>query len=342
MRPAPFGYYVHHHGAGHGALGAALSTVLGEDLVGLGSGGRPAGWRGRWIDLARDDTPPVGPDPTRGGAWHWVPAGHAGFAERMGTIARWVAAERPAALVADVSCEVTALGALLGVPTAAVVMHGRRDDRPHRTAFDTADALIGPWPAIHVEPWLAPWAGKLIALGLTSRFDHRPAPAPTAERTVLVLLPAGGHGFDAAAVTAAAWATAGAGWRWTVAGAEAPSPAAAVDVRWTGRVEDPWPLLASARVVVAACGSGSVADIAAARRPAVLLPQDRPFDEQRAFAARLDGVAPVVVADRWPAPDAWGPLLDRVAGLPADRWDALHDRAGARRLADALTRLAPT
>lgn len=331
----PVGYYVHHSGAGHGALGTAVSAVLGERLVGLGSGGRPPGWRGRWIDLPRDDTPPVGPDPTRGGAWHWVPAGHAGFGARMRTLARWVADDDPAALVSDVSCEVTALGALLGVPTVAVVLHGVRTDRPHRTAWDSATALVGPWPAAHTAPWLAPWADRLTAIGLTSRFDGRPVAPPAADREVLVLLPAGAHGVAPAAVAAAARATAPDGWRWTVT-ADPPPPPGEPGVRWAGRVEDPWPLLGAATVVVAAAGSGSVADVAAARRPAVLLPQDRPFDEQRAHAAHLAGTAPVVVADRWPAADAWPALLTRAAALDPTRWDPLHDGRGATRFAAVL------
>lgn len=339
MSPGTVGCYVHHEGAGHGALGAALSSVLGERLVGLGSGGRPAGWRGRWIDLPPDDTPPVGADPRRGGAWHWAPPGHPGFAARMRTLARWVDDEQPLALVSDVSCEVAVLGTLLGIPTAVVVMHGCRDDRPHRTAWDSADALVGPWPAGHADPGLAPWSTKLTTLGLTSRFDGRARETGVEERTVLVLLPSGGHDIDAAAIDAAARATPG--WRWTIAGAPFPPEAGSGGgAQWVGRVDDPWPLLGAAQVVVAACGSGSVADVAAARRPAVLLPQDRPFDEQRAFATHLDGEAPVVVAERWPAPGEWAGLLERTAGLDVGRWDALHDGCGAERYADLLAGLA--
>lgn len=341
MTPRPVGYYVHHEGAGHGALGAALSTVLGRRLVGFGSGGRPAGWRGRWIGLPPDADPPVAADPTRGGAWHWAPGRHPGFTARMRAIAWWIDGERPAALVSDVSCEVAVLGTLLGVPTATVVMHGPRADRPHRTAWDSVDALVGAWPTHHADPCLAPWAAKVTALGLTSRFDELPAPDPVDGHTVLVLLPSGGHGIDATAVEAAAGATPG--WRWTVAGADAPPsahPDAAANLRWVGRVEDPWPLLQAARVVVAACGSGSVADIAAARRPAVLLPQDRPFDEQRAFAAHLAPDAPVVVADAWPAPWEWGALLERAAGMDVERWTPLHDGVGAHRYAQLLAELA--
>jgi hypothetical protein len=348
------GYYVHHAGAGHGALGSALGAVLDDELVGVGSGGRPAAWRGRWIDLPRDDDPPVAGDPTRGGAWHWVPEGHPGFGARMQAFAAWVAGDRPSALVVDVSCEVAVLGGLLGVPTVAVLLAGRRDDRPHRLAWDTATALAAPLPA--VGPWAEPWREKVAPLGLVSRFDARPAPPPPTGRRVLVLLPSGGHAVTRTAVEAAAAATPA--WTWTVAG-EPPSPTPSAPppepvirsggfppdpitgsegVRWVGRVDDPWELLAEATVVVAAAGLGSVADVAAARRPAVLLPQHRPFGEQRALAATVaDG--PVVVADRWPAAAGWPALLDRAAGLDPAHWDALHDRCGAERFAALVTRV---
>jgi hypothetical protein len=247
----------------------------------------------------------------------------------MRRIAAWVAEARPAALVTDVSCEVAVLGALLGVPTVAVVLAGRRDDRPHRLAWDSADALVGPWPAGHREPWTEPWADRLTPLGLVSRFDDRPAPPPPAtDRHVVVLRPRGDHRFDDAAIATAARATAPHGWRWTVVGAP------------DAHVEDPWDLLVEATVVVAAAGLASVSEIAAARRPAVLLPQPRPFAEQEALAGHLDGVAPVVVAAGWPAAADWPAVLARAAALDPARWDPLHDRAGAARFAAVIASVA--
>ncbi len=55
-------------------------------------------------------------------------------------------------------------------------------------------------------------------------------------------------------------------------------------------------------VIVAHCGQNAVAEIAAARRPAILVPQHRPFDEQQAMAEALrHGGLPVDVLDAWPA-----------------------------------------
>lgn len=334
--PRPVGYYVHHHGAGHGAHALALAGALDRPVVGLGSGGPPAGWRGRWVALERDDGPPRSSDPTRGGTWHWLPSGHDGLSGRMRAVASWIAEANPSAFVSDVSCEVTVLAALLGVPTAHVLLHGDRGDRPHRTAFDTADLLLAPWPAIHAESGHRRWAAKTRHLGLLSRFDDRREPTHGGDGSVLVVVPGGDHPFRTDAVEVAAVAT---GRRWTVAGAAAPEGrAAGGPVEWLGPVEDLWPHLLRASVVVAAGGAGSIGDIAAARRPALLLPQPRPFDEQVRGTAHLAGTAPVHVLASWPT-DGWGRLVDEVAALDGTAWAGLHDRGGAHRFAAAVAGL---
>ncbi|CAN5751539.1 hypothetical protein BH10ACT1_BH10ACT1_13290 [soil metagenome] len=331
----PIGYYVHHHGAGHAVHAQALASVLDGPVVGLGSGPRPAGWSGGWIALPRDDDGPVDGDPTRGGAWHWLPTGHAGLSARMRSVAAWIADADPTALISDVSCEVTCLAALLGVPTAHVLLHGDRRDPPHRLAFDTADLLIAPWPEGQAEPGHERWAGKVRHLGLLSRFDGRPAPADAGDGSVLVLVPGGAHPFRPAAIEAAAAET---GRPWVVAGTVDGTGSGTGPVEWLGPVEDVWPLLVRSSVVVAAAGAGSLGDVAAARRPAILLPQPRPFDEQHVAARALARTAPVEVLERWPA-SGWGGLVDQVAALDRSSWSGLHDRLGPLRFASAAREL---
>jgi len=333
----PIGYYVHHQGAGHGVHALALASALDVPLVGLGSGPAPPGWSGPWLALDRDDDPPFAGDPTRGGAWHWLPGGHQGLSARMRRLAAWIVAEEPASLVSDVSCEVTCLAALLGVPTGHVLLHGDRRDRPHRLAFDTADLLIAPWPAAHAEPSHRHWASKTRHLGLLSRFDDRPVPAGTGDGSVLVLVPGGGHPFQAAAIEAAAADT---GRRWAVAGPLDAGGGGSGLVEWLGPVADLWPLLLRSSIVVAAAGAGSVGDIAAARRPAILFPQDRPFGEQASAAAALGASAPVVALAAWPT-SGWAHLADRAAALDGAAWSHLHDGHGSERFAAAVRSLAP-
>ena len=74
------------------------------------------------------------------------------------------------------------------------------------------------------------------------------------------------------------------GWTWTVLGPPG--------TRW---VADPWPLLCAADVVVTHAGQNAIADVATARRPAVIIPQPRPHDEQATTARALDAAGIAVV-----------------------------------------------
>lgn len=330
--------YVHHHGAGHARRAAALSTVLGAELVGFGSGPRPDGWvGGDWVRLPRDDDGVDGAAAEaarRHGAWNWVPSAHAGFAHRMGTLACWISDEQPAAVVVDVSAEVSALVTLLGVPTAAVLLHGERLDRPQLTAFDGADAVLAPWPASHRQPWHDRFGDRLVCTGSFGRFDGRtPAGPPVDDRVVFI---GGTGGLDVTSADIAGAVAATPDWDWHVLGLDAPVPGASVHC-W---MDDPWPVISTGAVVVSAVGDATVAEVAAAGRPAVLVPQERPYDEQWTHARALAATgAPVVVADRWPEPSRWPALLRTAASFDGDRWSTQGDGGGAKRFADALAHL---
>ncbi len=218
------GYYAHHQGAGHLTRMQSIAAVLDEPVWGLSSAPRPAGWTGGWTDLARDDEPwpehVADHDATAHGVLHWVPRHHSGLARRAAQLTAWAADEQPRALVVDVSVEVAMLGRLSGVPTVVVAMPGRREDRAHRLAYDTADALLAPWPrGAHDLHWPDRWTDKAWFVGGISRFDGRqPATASTLTtqttdrdggRTVLLLWGAGGRSTTAADVQAAKVATPG-------------------------------------------------------------------------------------------------------------------------------------
>lgn len=330
------GYYVHHHGRGHATRAGCIARALGDaDLTGLGSGAPPDDWPGRWIRLARDDDPPPAPgDATAGGTLHWAPPGHAGLQQRTAELMSWIAAERPDLLVVDVSVEIAVVARAAGVRTVVMGMPGRRGDPPHRLAYRMAEAVLGPWPA-----WAAPLdAGAaadpappapVVPIGPISRFDRRPRPVTTAatSRHVVLLSGAGGSTISAADVDAARQATPG--WSWTVLG----PPGG----RWHA---DPWPLLTRAGVVVTHAGQNAIADVAAARAPAVVIPQERPFDEQLHLAAVLERAGLAAVEPRWPAPDRWPALLERVAADGGDRWAAWSAGDGATHAARVIRRLA--
>jgi hypothetical protein len=272
---------------------------------------------------------------TAGGRLHWAPVRHAGLRGRMAMIAQWIAATSPRLLVSDVSVEVALLARLLGTPTAVVAMRGERTDAPHRMAYDLADLLLAPWPAELPEPgWPEHWQAKTVHTGAFSRFDGRPRPAPARRRTdrprpqrVLLLMGSGGTDVSAGEISAAQAATPG--WQWTTLGGP--------EGGWS---TDPWPALCAAEVVVTHAGQNALAECAAARRPAVVVPQERPFGEQAATGRALARGRLAAVAHRWPEPGEWPALLEQARADGGDRWSQWAPGDGAARAARALANAA--
>lgn len=331
---SPVGWYVHHHGAGHLTRFLAVRPHLRSRVVAFSSMAEPTALPPdtTWVQLPRDDDDIVGPDgvarpavdasPTARGALHWAPFGHPGHAERLATIAAALGERRFASFVVDVSAEVTSLVRLLGVPTVIATQPGERTDAPHRLAFDLADRVIAPWPAgAHRSDALERIDDRVDYVGGISRFDGRIRTEPREAGTVLVL---GGAGDPDLAARVSAAANATPGWRWNVIGG---SPAS-----W---VADPWQQLQRAEVVVTAAGQNSIADLAAVDAHAVVVAQDRPFDEQRATARRLDENGLAVVLDAWPEDAEWPDVLDRARAL-TPRWTDWQVTGAAARAAAVI------
>lgn len=324
------GYYVHHHGRGHLHRALSVARELEGCVVGLSTLGRPLEWTGAWIDLPDDADGEEPADPTAGGALHWVPERHPGLRERMGEISRWIVDVEPDLLVVDVSVEVALLARLHGVPVVVMAQPGDRRDAPHDLGYGIADRVVAPWPA-DAHGMLTSDVlddGAVAAVGAFSRFDGRPVTASGSGegRHVVVLHGAGGTDLSGARLEAAMARTPG--WTWTVLG--------------TGGVwvDDPWDELCRADVVVTHAGQNALAEVAAARRPALVIPQSRPFDEQRTTAAVLDRRLdlPVVVREELPDDDLEA-VLEKTAHLDGEGWAMWNDGGGGARLASVLRAL---
>jgi hypothetical protein len=243
----------------------------------------------------------------------------------MACIADWISSNNPDLMVSDVSVEVTLLARLHGVPVISVVLPGRRADPAHRLGYGVSCQLVAPWPR----------AARRTATGLT-RTDRRrlsylggisppgarPDPGGRQEgsRLVTVLSGAGGN-----QPTAEAWERASGqtpGWTWTTLGG-------------TGNVwvEDPLPVLVSADVVVTHAGLGALADVANARRPAVVIPAARPYGEQQATSRALRSSRwPAIVRQTFPA-TGWAGLLTATQRLDGRQWKGWVDGKAADRFA---------
>lgn len=316
------GYYVHHHGAGHVTRACQIALHLQTPVTGFSSLPRPAAWPGEWVELPSDVTASA-IDPTAGGVLHWAPLSHVGYAHRMETLSAHMGSLD--VLVVDVSVEVSLLARLHGVPTVVVAMRGDRSDTPHRLAYDSATSLLVPWAAEFPEPWWPKaWSDKSHFVGAISRFDHqRPSVRPPTgnRRRVLVLLGAGGHDVTEDALVAAARQTPG--WYWTLRSPQSPSP-------------DVWQDLLLADVVVTHGGNNAVAEVAAARRPAVVVAQERPFREQHHMADALERGGVCMGVQSWPAAERWTDLLEEAIARGTSRWSLWNPLDGAQRAARYL------
>lgn len=317
------GYYVHHRGFGHLARAMSIGAHLSRPVTVLTS--RPVPEPHPFaavIELPRDDCAAGRMlEPTAHGALHWAPHFDTGYGGRMEAIVQWVRDARPEAFVVDVSVEVAVLVRLLGVPVVVTALPGNRIDAPHRLAHRMADQIIAAWPKdLRVPPWLRPHVNKTAFVGGISRFDGRPRYGDAHAGTTVIVL----SGADGMSVPDAV-TDAGDGVTWTSLGAKAAD--------WTA---DPWPQLSAADVVVTHAGQNSIADVAAAARPTIVIPQPRPFDEQRTTAEVLHRNGIAVVVSRWPRRHAWPTLLDRAKTIDAERWKLWETDGAARRAANAI------
>lgn len=323
------GYYVHHHGGGHVARARCIAARSREPVVVLSSLPPPQDTREftGWVRLSRDDSS-GGHGHTAGGALHWAPLGLPGYTERMHAISEWIRSTGPRLMVVDTSVEVAALVRLLGVAVVVVAGPGERVDDPHQLAYRLANHIIAPWPdAVYRPGYLAAFDRKVSYVGAMSRFDAEPvAPSPGANR-VLALFGRGGSNVSQADVAAAGRMTEG--WSWRNFGA--------VDMPWSS---DLWPELMNADVIVCHGGQNILAEVAAARRPALVVPQTRPFGEQDATATALQRSGIAQALRHWPEPSAWSRLLSEAARLGGHGWKRWSDGAGADRAAATIDAVA--
>lgn len=323
------GYYAHHHGVGHITRSDAIARTMTEPMTVLSSRPRPSTHAAsEWITLPLDidDSSEVtaAQDTTADGVLHWAPHDVDGLTDRMAIIAEWVARERPRAVVVDVSVEVAMFLRLMGVRVIVMAVPGEREDRIHDLAYRAATHIVAPWSREVYDPvWLHPYADKTTYAGSISRFAGRERVSGTTDPTVVVLGAAGGTSLTRDLVDS--WSA--------VDGRFAFRALGVAGGEW---IDDVWPVLCSAVVVVTHAGQNAIADVAASGAPAIVVPQTRPFGEQSATATALARGSYAHVSDGWPSVARWHAAVDRAVGIGGHRWSALHTDGAPGRAARAI------
>lgn len=312
----PIGMYAHHQGAGHLQRCRTIASRI-DGPVTIFTSSEAASSDDVLLPL---DVAEQNPGADADGMLHWAPLGVDGLRERMAIMAYWIRRNNPRAFYVDVSVEVTLFVRLMGVPVVTLAMPGERADLPHQAGYRAASAILAAWPALLDPPThLGIFEPKLHAVGGISRFESKNS-AGRDPASVVVMFGHGGtdvpeHYWD------------------DVAGA-CPDYDFTV-LSGTNRVDDPFPLLSRAGVVVSAAGQNSVADIAAARAPALFVAQDRAFDEQHATVASLEGLGIARGLSDLPDPSEWQSLLDQTARTQPN-WGKWQVDGAARRAAAVI------
>jgi hypothetical protein len=318
------GYYVHHRGLGHLHRALAIAEKLAEPVTILSSLPRPDSWHGGWIDLPVDtDVEPR--DAKAGGTLHWVPLGSLGLRTRMTTISTWITAEQPEAIVIDVSVEVAMLVRLHGVPVITFAQPGDRSDAAHTVGYGVATAVIAPWPDRFDPLRLSPGLDLVLQhTGAISRFEIATASRVDPQQ-IAVLNGAGGRGVSSLGLVVAEARLRSTGFEW-IELTDAPADVVAKTLR-------------TSAIVFAHCGQNALAEVAAARVPAVLVAEERPHEEQAAMADSIAGSGlPAFVTTPDSAVD-WVSTLATVCDYDGDLWSEWCDGFGAERAASVIERV---
>jgi UDP:flavonoid glycosyltransferase YjiC (YdhE family) len=249
----------------------------------------------------------------------------------MAMVAAWLDAARPLLLISDVSVEIAVYARLMGVPVVVVAMPGHRNDPAHRLGYGLASALLATWTTGTSPPeWPEEWAAKTHLTGAFSRYDGRRLAPPRSlprRRRVLVLFGTGGSTVDQDDVRTAAAATPD--WDWEALGLPGG--------RW---LADPWPSICDADVVVTHGGYNALSEVAAARKPAIVIPQPRPHGEQDSVAHTLTQAGIAVVEPAWPPPTKWPELLRAALARGGRHWHMWSTGNGAAQAARLIETVA--
>ncbi|MCY0387934.1 hypothetical protein OVY01_11940 [Robbsia sp. Bb-Pol-6] len=337
MRKVSIGYYAHHHGSGHVSRALQIGRFLDHPPTLFSSAPLPDHDASHVTFCRLDpDTGNALANPTPHGL-HYAPTGLRGIVERTGRMVDWFRAQWPCVLVVDVSVEVALLARLCAVPTILIRQNGIRTDAPHRLAYDSAVALLAPFPAaLGAKPEDDAWGGKTVFTGFISRYSTPARTLPAAPNTVSVLIGHGGTMVTLADLCAAARATPA--WRWSVLGPIAPDSAVScpANLDLLGIVPDPAEHLRRAQIVVGSAGDNVVAEMAYLRCRYIALSEPRPFDEQILTAQTLERLGLALHCPDWPVAPAWPALLQRASALDASGWNAFTAQSGAETAARAI------
>lgn len=333
MKPYKVSYYAHHFGSGHlrHAQKIASSELFELQVTSTGPQSKSLlNGRLEYVALSPDvGSADLETETTASSYLHYAPT-NALIQQRFAELNQAWKKFQPDVVMVDVSVEVALFARLSGYRVAFRRMPGNRNDNAHQLAYELADTIFGYFPAEFEElEHLEKFGHKSHYLSVAEPLKHisvldshmglseRPRVVVQTSLASAISLD---HVVRAAAVSPE--------WNWEVAGSvESGRAALPANLLLHGILPDPLPVLRSADVIVSSAGHNAVVAAASCRRPVLLVPEDRPFSEQLAFARSLHNVAGIEMLESWQAAAHWPEILKRTAqGDPEALANALFVR----------------
>ncbi|MBG6190889.1 putative glycosyltransferase [Arthrobacter sp. CAN_A212] len=308
-------YYAHHHGSGHLRHALNIARLQAVDLLVTGStepDGLNAIPQTTFAHLTSDTGPDGAPYTVSGEQFlHYTPTNPAIRQRFVELQAAWQDFD-PQVVIIDVSAEAAIFARLSGYPVLYRRMPGDRWDPAHEAAYVAATGLFAYYPRQLEDPaFLEKFGHRTQYLGmLEPNGESVAATSHRAGKVITVQTSLGGSGVGATELADAARSCPD--WQWNVVGLSTGSADLPANVRLLGVLADPRAELARADIIITSAGYHAVAAAAAAGRPTILVPEERPFAEQTAFARALKAAAAIPMAESWSGA-AWPELLRQAA-----------------------------
>lgn len=329
-------FYLNLQGAGHSRRFEAIARHLPADceLAVIGMGAQPQianmGRPVRRVSVPRFGEPSALPfvQQQTSHDYHDFAVNHGQNAPfclgMVSFLSRW----QPDLMVVDVGLEASILARMCGIPTIYMRQHGCRWDRGHQLAYEWACSLLAPFDERMEQAECPDWIQeKTVYSGGFSRFsgweksEHMPISYANDRPNILVMTGFGGTEITRHQLMAAASATPA--WQWHFVGAQAQphfneeyqDEPLSRNVCYHGVVEDIWPYLCHAALVVSNAGHNSTMEIMTAGVPALFIPAKRPFTEQACKAEMIESLNLGVVSTQWPEPSDWRKIYARSHAL---------------------------
>jgi UDP-N-acetylglucosamine:LPS N-acetylglucosamine transferase len=273
---------------------------------------------------------------------HYAPLGVEGIRTRTAIMTDCFMEMYPMLLIVDVSVEVTMLARLCGIPTIVMLQHGRRTDRAHRNAYESAELLIAPFAeSLASAESREQFSHKTLYSGGFSRYTTVDPEGRAVEQrnNIAVLLGKGGTSVDAAFIRFLAEHAKEYSFHVIGFGEQ---ELGGKNIIWHGHQDNPLELLCACSVVIGNAGHNTVMEMADLNKRFICIPEERPFEEQEKKAAMLalNGNAIVVrPADLYT--QDWPGILKELTAAAAS-WEGVIDKKALQKIAEAIKSTADT